>query len=104
MLRHDPVAPDVRQGAADDRVAVIGDEAGQVMLLVDSSGAFTRERVTLASNPVVLAGTLGLATVLALATLMGLIRRRGLAGGGRAGRVTAVAGQIRSGRLLPPVG
>ena len=79
---------------------MIGDEAGQAVRRVDSSGAFARERVTLATNPVVLACTLGLATVLALPTLMGLIRRRGRgrAGGSRACSVTAAPSPFGSGR------
>ncbi|MGY6410810.1 MAG: serine hydrolase domain-containing protein [Alkalilacustris sp.] len=92
MLRHDPIAPDIWQSAAGDRVAVIRDDAGRVVRLVDSSGAFTHERVRLATSPAVLAGTLGLAAVLALTTLLGLIWRRGLQGGGRAGTAAALAG------------
>lgn len=92
MLRHEPVAPDVWQSAAGDRLVALRDDGGRVVRLVDSSGAFTHERVRLTTNPAVLAGTLGLAAVLALTTLLGLIWRRGLRGGGRAGTAAALAG------------
>ncbi len=94
MLRHDPVAPDVWQSASGDRVVAIRDDGGRAVRLVDSSGAFTHERVRLATSPAVLAGTLGLAAVLALTTLLGLIWRRGVRGGGRAGTVAAWAGLL----------
>ena len=99
MLRHEPVAPDVWQAANGDRVAVVRDERGRVVRLVDSSGAFTHERVRLATDPALPAAALGLAAVLSLTTLLGLIWRRGLAAGGRAGTAAALTGLAGAGAV-----
>lgn len=92
MLRYDPVAPDIWQDARGERLLLIRDEGGRVLRIVDGSGASTHERVSVATDPMLLGTALGGGAVLSLTMLLGLLWRRGLRGGSLGGTVAALAG------------
>jgi hypothetical protein len=92
LVRYDPVAPDVWESAAGDRLMLIRDDAGRVLRIADGSGAGTYERVTVATDPILLAVALGGGAVLSLTMLLGLLWRRGLRGGSLGGTIAALAG------------
>ncbi len=92
MARFDPVAPDIWQDARGNRLMVLRDADGEVRRLADASGASSYERVTFATDPMLLLAALGLAGMLSLTTALGLIWRRGLKGGSRMGALVAALG------------
>lgn len=92
VARYWPVAPDVWESALGERIVAIRGEDGRVLRLADGMGIATHERVTPATDPMVPAGAIGLAALLSVTTLLGLLWRRGLAGGNRAGTVAALTG------------
>ena len=92
MLRYEPVAPDIWQDARGDRLLLIRDEDGAVLRIADGTGTNSYERVTPATDPMLLAASLGGGAVLSLTMLLGLIWRRGLRGGSRWGAAAALAG------------
>ena len=89
MVRYEPVSPDLWEDALGDRLWLIRDEDGRVVRLADGTGAHTYERMTRRTDPVVLAGAFGVTALLSFTTLLGLLWRRGLRGGTRAGSVAA---------------
>jgi CubicO group peptidase (beta-lactamase class C family) len=95
VSRFEPVAPDLWQDPTGERLWLIRDDRGRVVRLADGTGTQTHERAQGLNDPVWLGVGFGLAALLALTTLLGLLWRRGLRGGSRAGTlaaVTAVAG------------
>ena len=95
VSRFEPVAPDLWEDATGERLWLIRDDRGRVVRLADGTGTQTHERAQGLNDPVWLGVGFGLAAFLALTTLLGLLWRRGLRGGSRAGTlaaVTAVAG------------
>lgn len=97
ISRFEPVAPDLWQDPLGDRLWLVRDAQGRVVRLADGTGAHTHERVQGLGDPVWLGTGFGIALLLALTTLMGLLWRRGLQGGTRAGTLAAgaaVAGAV----------
>ena len=92
MLRYDPVAPDIWQDARGERLLLIRDEGGRVLRIADGTGTNSYERVTPATDPMLLRVALGGGAVLSLTMLLGLLWRRGLRGGSLGGTVAALAG------------
>lgn len=89
LSRFEPIAPDLWQDALGDRLWLIRDADGRVVRLADGTGAHTHERVQGLGDPVWLMGAFGLAALLSLTMLLGLLWRRGLRGGTRAGMLAA---------------
>ncbi|MFN4128701.1 MAG: serine hydrolase domain-containing protein [Paracoccaceae bacterium] len=89
ISRFEPVAPDLWQDPLGERLWLIRDAGGRVVRLADGTGAHTHERVRGIGDPVWLIAAFGIAALLALTTLLGLIWRRGLHGGSRAGTLAA---------------
>ncbi|MCC6000444.1 MAG: beta-lactamase family protein [Pararhodobacter sp.] len=85
MVRYDPVAPDLWREAHGERLMAIRDDSGHVVRIIDGMGFTTYERMSWANNAGLVLVGLGLSGLLALTTLLGLIWRRGLKGGSRAG-------------------
>lgn len=87
--RFEPIAADLWQDAQGDRVKLIRDADGRVLRLADGTGAHTHERLSGLADPAWLGAAFGLAALLSLTMLLGLLWRRGLAGGSGAGTLAA---------------
>ena len=88
-VRHDPIGPDLWQDSQGARVMILRDAEGRVLRLADGSGAQTHERLRGLADPVWLWVSFGLAALLSVTTLLGLLWRRGLGAGSRAGTLAA---------------
>jgi CubicO group peptidase (beta-lactamase class C family) len=88
-VRHDPVAPDIWQDAQGARIALERDADGRVLRLADGSGTQTHERLRGLADPIWLWLSFAVAALLSITTLLGLLWRRGLAGGSGLGTVAA---------------
>jgi hypothetical protein len=89
VSRFEPIAPDLWQDPLGDRLWLIRDAGGRVVRLADGTGAHTHQRVGGLGDPVWLSAAFGIAALLAFTTLLGLIWRRGMHGGSRAGTLAA---------------
>lgn len=98
--RFEPFATDIWQDARGHRIQVIRDEDGQVIRLADGTGAQTHDRLHGLADPIWLIVAFGVALFLAITTLLGLIWRRGLAGGSRSGWLAASAAVIGAAAVL----
>lgn len=87
--RFAPIGPDLWQDAQGDPIALIRDDAGRVIRLTDGTGAHTHDRMQGLADPIWLIAAFGMAALLSLTTALGLVWRRGLAGGARRGVLAA---------------
>lgn len=99
MVRYEPVAPDLWREAHGERLMAIRDDSGQVVRIIDGMGFTTYERMGWANNAGLVLMGLGLSALLALSTLLGLIWRRGLEGGSRAGALSAWLAVVAAGAV-----
>ena len=88
--RFEPIGPDLWQNALGDRVAFFRDGAGDVVRMVDGTGAHTYDRAVGLENPVWLYLSFGLAGMFALTTLLGQLWRLGIPGGSGVGTLAAI--------------
>jgi len=99
LTRYEPIAPDLWREPHGERMMAIRDDAGRVVRLMDGMGVMSYERLRLVSDPVLVPVGLGLSALLALSTLLGLIWRRGLAGGSRAGGLATALAVVAAGSV-----
>lgn len=99
MVRYDPVAPNLWREAHGERLMAIRDDRGQVVRIIDGMGFTTYERMSWANNAGLVLVGLGLSALLAMSTLLGLIWRRGLKGGSRAGALSAWLAVVAAGAV-----
>ena len=83
--RFEPIGPDLWQDAQGDRIRLIRNDAGRVVRFADGTGAHTHDRVAGLADPFWLIAALSAAALFSLTTFLGLLWRRGIAGGSSVG-------------------